>query len=136
MNELEDIKLRALLNEMKLESPESNFSINVMNKIFKENTVLEKIKSQRVLGTGFWIILVLFIVLLAITFIASNSGIQPESQINNLLPELNKGVSTGYQTIFEKIGTVPLGIAGILLASSVLLFIDRFINSNSRIFAS
>ncbi len=134
MNELEDIKLHALLHEMKLESPNSDFSGQVMKRIFEENYVLEKIKSQKILGKGFWIILILFIVLILTTFIVTNSGIQPDSQIGNLLPELNKEVSTGYQSLFQKIGSAPLGIAGILLASSVLLFIDRIISSNSRVF--
>lgn len=135
MSELEDIKLKAILNEMKLESPEVNFSVRVMNKIFEENTVLEKMKSQRILGKGFWIIMILFVVLFAAIIILNNSGVQPESQISNLLPQLNGDVSTGYQSIFEKIGAVPLSIVGILMASSVLLFLDKFINSNSKIFA-
>lgn len=135
MNELEDIKLKALLNEMKLESPKANFSVRVMTKIFEEDSVLGKIKSQRVLGKGFWIIMTLFVLLFAAIIIINSTGFQAESQLNNLLPELNSGVTTGYQSIFEKIGSVPLSIAGILLASSVLLFIERFISSNSRVFA-
>lgn len=135
MNELEDIKLKALLNEMKLESPKTNFSVRVMTKIFEEDSVLEKIKSQRVLGKGFWIIMVLFILLFAAIIIINSMGLQADSQIGNLLPELNSGVSNGYQSIFEKMGSVPLSIAGILMAASVLLFIERFISSNSRVFA-
>jgi len=135
MNELEDIKLKALLQKMELDKPKPNFSVRVMNKIFEENPALEKIKSERVLGKGFWIISILFVALLAVIFVLSNSGIQAESQINNLLPELNSGLSTGYQSFFEKIGMVPLSIAGILFATSILLFIDRFISSNSRVFS-
>lgn len=134
MSELEDIKLKALLSEMKLESPDSNFSVRVMNKIFEENLVLEKIKSEKVLGKGFWIILILFIALLTSIVIFSNSGIQAESQISNLLPEMNSDVTTGYQNIFDRIGAVPLSVVGILIASSTLLFIDKFITSNSRLF--
>lgn len=135
MNELEDIKLSALLNEMKLESPKTNFSVRVMNKIFEEENVLNKIKSERILGKGFWIIIILFVVLLALIFLMSNSGIQAESQIQNYLPELNSEVTKGYQSIFDKIGTVPLSVAGILVASSLLLFIEHFISSNSKIFS-
>jgi hypothetical protein len=135
MNELEDIKLKALLQQMKLDSPEPNFSVRVMNKIFEENSVLERIKSEKVLGRGFWIILILFVILLAAIFIIYNSGAQPESQLQTLLPEVNSGVTEGYKSIFNKMGTVPLSIAGILIASSVLLFIDRFISSNTKIFA-
>ncbi len=135
MNELEDIKLRALLNEMKLESPTSNFSVGVMNKIFEEDNLLEKVKSERVLGKGFWLILILFVILFAIIYYVSTSGMAVESQFANILPELHSNrVSTGYQSIFERMGTVPISIVGILLASSTLLFIDRIIIANSKIF--
>ena len=135
MNELEDIKLSALLNEMKLEAPGTDFSIRVMNKIFKENLVLEKIKSEKVLGKGFWIISILFILLFVVVFLVSNSGIPAESQISNLLPQPNNGIATGYQTFFDKIGAVPLSVVGILIASSTLLFIERIITLNSKIFS-
>ncbi|NOR75299.1 MAG: hypothetical protein GQ525_09080 [Draconibacterium sp.] len=135
MNELEDIKLRALLNEMNLESPTSNFSIGVMNKIFEENSLLEKVKSERILGKGFWLIFILFVILLAIIYYISTSGMTIDSQFSNILPGLNSSrVSTGYQSIFERIGTVPISIVGILLASSTLLFIDRIIVANSKVF--
>jgi len=135
MNELEDIKLKALLQQMKLDSPEPNFSVRVMNKIFEENSVLERIKSEKVLGKGFWIILILFIVLLTAIVIIYNTGVQPESQMQELLPSVNSGLTKSYQSIFNKLGTIPLSIAGILIASSVLVFIDKIISSNSEIFA-
>lgn len=135
MSELEDIKLRALLQNMELEKPKANFSVRVMNQIFEEENVLEKIKSEKILGKGFWIISILFIALLATVFFLNNTGLQPESQIQSLLPEGSGGVSESYQSFFSKMGSLPLSIAGILIASSVLLFIDRFISSNSKIFA-
>ena len=58
MNDIEDIKLKTLLQKMKLESPKANFSVRVMNKIFEEENVLNKIKSERILGKGFWIIII------------------------------------------------------------------------------
>ncbi len=135
MNELEDIKLKALLNEMKLESPTSNFSVGVMNKIFEKDNLLEKVKSERVLGKGFWLILILFVILFAIIYYVSMSGMAIESQFSNILPGLNSSkISTGYQTIFERMGAVPISIVGILLASSTLLFIDRIIIANSKVF--
>ena len=134
MSELEDIKLRALLQNMELEKPKANFSVRVMNQIFEEENVLEKIKSEKVLGKGFWIISILFIALLVTIFFLNNTGLQPESQLQGLLPEGSSGVSESYQSFFSKMGTLPLSIAGILIASSVLLFIDRFISSNSKIF--
>ena len=126
MNELEDIKLKALLEQLKPDSPEPNFSVRVMNKIFEQDSVLERIKSEKVLGKGFWIILILFVALSSAIFVMYNTGVQPESQIQELLPKVNSGVTESYQSLFSKLGTVPLSIAGILIASSVLVFIDKF----------
>lgn len=134
MSELEDIKLKALLQGITLESPESNFSVRVMNKIFAENNALERIKSERILGKGFWVIMLLFIVLLVVVSILSNGNAEATSSAQNLLPEMT-GVSNGYNSVLGKLGTLPLGIGGFLAAFSVLLFIDRFISSNSKIFA-
>jgi len=133
MSELEDIKLKAFLQNMELESPKANFSVQVMNKIFEEDNALEKIKSERILGKGFWLISILFIVLLGIMFVMYQTGIQADTE--SILPEVGQGVKDGYQSFFNKVDTLPLSIAGILIATSVLLFIDRFISSNSKIFA-
>jgi hypothetical protein len=135
MSELEDIKLKALLNEMKLESPSANFSVRVMNKIFEENNVFEQIKKEKVLGTGFWIIMILFIALLATIVFLSNSGAEMDGQITTLFSNFNNGASSDYQTFFEKLGGVPISVVGILIAVSTLLFIERFISANSKIFA-
>lgn len=135
MNELEDIKLQALLQSMKLESPKPNFSVRVMNKIFEESSVLERIKSEKVLGKGFWIIMALFVTLMVLVFVLQNNGIGADSQIQSLLPEASSKVSEGYNSFFSKMGSIPLGIGGILAAFSVLLFLDRFISSNSKVFA-
>ncbi|MCK5730000.1 MAG: hypothetical protein KAH68_02920 [Draconibacterium sp.] len=135
MNELEDIKLRALLNEIKLESPTSNFSVGVMNKIFEEDSLLEKVKSERILGKSFWLILILFVILFAVIYYVSTSGMTIDNQFSNILSGLNSNrVSMGYQSFFERIGTVPISIVGILLASSTLLFIDRIVIANSKVF--
>ncbi len=131
MNELEDIKLKALLQSMKLEKPDAGFSAMVMNSIFKESNALEQIKAQRILGKGFWIILALFLLLAVVVYAMSNAGIQPEGKLEQLVP----GMENGIQSFTSRIGTIPLSVAGILIASSVLLFIDRFISSNSKLFA-
>lgn len=136
MNELEDIKLRALLQSMQLDSPGEKFSARVMNRIFEEDSVFEKIKAERVLGRGFWTILVVFVVLLAAMFFMAGSGAQPQEETARLLPQVNETVSNSFNSFFGKIGSVPLSVAGILIASSILLFIDRIISSNSKIFAS
>ncbi|WP_320112029.1 hypothetical protein [Draconibacterium orientale] len=135
MNELEDIKLKAFLQNMELEKPGSGFTVQVMNKIFAEDSALEQIKSERIFGKGFWIISILFVVLLAAIFVVSNTGMQADSQIGQLLPEAGQGLSEGYESFFSKLGTLPLSIAGITIAVSVLIFIDKIISSNSKIFA-
>ncbi|WP_372648683.1 hypothetical protein [Draconibacterium sp.] len=135
MNELEDIKLKAFLQNMELEKPGSGFTVQVMNKIFAEDSALEQIKSEKILGKGFWIISILFLVLLAAIFVVSNTGMQADSQIGQLLPEAGQGLSEGYESFFSKLGTMPLSIAGITIGVSVLIFIDKIISSNSKIFA-
>lgn len=135
MNELEDIKLKAFLQNLELEKPGSGFTVQVMNKIFAENSALEQIKSERILGKGFWIISILFVGLLAAIFVVSNTGMQADSQIGQLLPEAGQGLSEGYESFFSKLGTLPLSIAGITIGVSVLIFIDKIISSNSKIFA-
>ncbi|AHW61456.1 hypothetical protein SAMN05444285_10675 [Draconibacterium orientale] len=135
MNELEDIKLKAFLQNLELEKPDSGFTVQVMNKIFAEDSALEQIKSERILGKGFWIISILFVVLLAAIFVVSNTGMQADSQIGQLLPEAGQGLTEGYESFFSKLGTLPLSIAGITIGVSVLIFIDKIISSNSKIFA-
>lgn len=134
MSELEDIKLKALLQEMKLESTKANFSVQVMSKIFEEESVLYRIKKERILGTGFWLILLLFIILFVAVVVVSGMGILPDSELPKLFPEMNSGATNGCQMISEKLGTVPLSIAGILGGVSILLFLDRFITSNTKVF--
>lgn len=134
MSELEDIKLQALLQGMKLESPNPNFSVGVMNKIFEENNALEKIKSEKVLGKGFWIISSLFVTLLILIFIFSNSGMSTDSQLLNLLPDSSSRASEGFHSILSRLGGIPLMVGAIFAAFSTLLFLDRFISSNSKVF--
>lgn len=135
MNELEDIKLRAILQEMELEKPTSNFSVRVMERILQEDSAMEKIKSERILGKGFWIIIILFVVLLVVVFLGSNFGLGAETQLPSLVSKFQNSVNSGVQTFFMKIGSAPLSIAGILIATSILIFIDRFIDSNIKVFS-
>lgn len=134
MNELEDIKLKALLQEMKLESPNEKFSTQVMNRIFEESNALESIKSQHVLGRGFWIFTILFLILILATFIIANTGAQTSDLTQQLLPSFNGELSNTYSNFFSRMGGLPLSIGGILVGASILLFIDRIITSNQKLF--
>lgn len=132
----EDKELKSLLKGIKLDSPEPNFTVRVMNRIFQEESLIEKIKNERVLGKGFWIILALFIALFAAMVLVSGSGAATGGDVPKLVSEINSsGVAAEYQTFFQKLGTVPISIAGILLASSLLLFADKFLNSKMNIFS-
>ena len=133
MNELDDIKLKVLLQKLELEKPGNDFTLSVMNRVVAEDNVLEQIKAQKVLGKGFWIIMILFLILLAVMFFTSQSGTAAGAS-DTILPKLNSEMSQGVQSVMGKLGMVPISIAGILIASSLLLFIDRFITSNTKLF--
>ena len=135
MNELEDIKLKAFLQNMELEKPAPGFTVQVMNTIFAEDSALEQIKREKILGKGFWIISILFVVLLVAIFVVNNTGMQADSQMRQLLPEAGEGLTESYRSFFSKLGTMPLSIAGITIGVSALIFIDKIISSNSKIFA-
>lgn len=132
--EIEDKKLKELLRYAKLESPGRNFSARVMDRVFEEKAALEQVKSDPVLGRGFWIILALFAGLIATVAILSGSGASAEGSLNLLQNVNTEAVKTGYQSVFEKLGAVPLSIAGILLASSLLLFFEKFVSKKSSVF--
>jgi hypothetical protein len=123
-----DNELKSLIKGVKLDSPGNDFTLNVMSRVLEEKTALEQVKDERILGKGFWIILLLFVLLIVAMFVFSGNGIQEEGQVSKMLSNVGDGsFSSGYQSVFSKLGTLPLSIGGILLASSVLLFIDRFL---------
>jgi len=123
-----DNELKSLIKEIKLDSPGKDFTLNVMNRVLEEKAATEQVKDERIFGKGFWIILLLFVILIAAMFVFSGNGIQEEGQLSKIFSNVGDGsLSTGYQSVFSKLGALPLSIGGILLASSVLLFIDRFL---------
>lgn len=123
-----DNEMRSLIKGVKLESPGSDFTLNVMNRVYEEKLVVEKVKDEKLLGKGFWIILFLFVALIAAMFISSSSGVQTDGQLSKLLDGSgNSALSQGYQSFFSNLGTMPLSIGGILLATSVLVFLDKFL---------
>jgi hypothetical protein len=132
----EDKKLEALIKNMKPDSPGNDFAGKVMNRIFEMESLLEKVKNERIFGKGFWIITSLFVVIIGVLVATSVTGLSTgsESEIAKLLPDLNTDpIANGYQTAFQKISGLPLSIAGILLASSMLVLIDRVLFSRNKI---
>jgi len=123
-----DNELKSLIREIKLESPGNDFTAKVMSRVLDEKVAIEQVKDERILGKGFWIILLLFVLLITAMFVFSGNGIQEEGQLSKMLSNVSDGnLSNGYQSVFSKLGTLPLSIGGILLASTVLLVIDRFL---------
>jgi hypothetical protein len=123
-----DTELKSLIKGIKLDSPGNEFTSNVMNRVFEEKAAMEKVKDERVLGKGFWIILFLFVILIAAMFIFSSSGIQDNGELTKLMDSAkDSAFSQGYKSVFSNLGTLPLSIGGILLGSSILVFIDRFL---------
>ncbi len=128
-----DMELRKLLKEVQLDTPSKDFTIKVMNRVWEEKSIqsrVEVIKNERILGKGFWIILILFIALFAAVVFTSGNGGQEAGQLSKLMQGLqNEEVSEGYKSFFSNLGSLPLSISGILLASTLLVFIDRILAS-------
>lgn len=123
-----DTELKNLIKGIKLDSPGSDFTSKIMNRVYEEKPVVETVKDEKLLGKGFWIILFLFVALIAAMFITSSSGMQTEGQLSKLFDGVGEvAFSQGYQSLFSNLGSLPLSIGGILLATSALLFIDRFL---------
>jgi hypothetical protein len=128
----EDLELKQLLKNVKTESPGSDFSARVMKQIFAEQTALERVRKEPVLGKGFWVILSLFAVLIAA--VALSSGAPASNITPALLSEINTdAVMTGYRSFFEKLGGLPVSIAGIFLATSLLVFLEKILGSRNQV---
>ena len=129
----EDKELKSLLKSVKLESPNSDFSVKVMNRIFAEESLFEKIRKERILGKGFWIIMVLFITLFAAIFVFNTNEVITSGGFSEYIPGLDTNtVTQDYQNFFQKLDSLPVSIAGIFLASSILIFLERILNSKIK----
>lgn len=125
-----DMQLRELLKNFKPEKPGSDFTSNVMNRVFAEEAILRKIRSEKVFGKGFWILLGLFIVVISAMFIVSYTGLLPEGQLSAIFRGMeSSGLGEGYNSFFAKAESLPLSLAGIFVALSILLFADKFLIS-------
>jgi hypothetical protein len=123
-----DNELKSIIKGIQLDSPGMDFTSKVMNRVLEEKTAMEKVTNEKLLGKGFWIILILFVLLIAAMFIFSSGGVAEEGQLTKLIDSANGGtLSKGYQSVFSNLGTLPLSIGGILLAGTVLLFVDRYL---------
>ncbi len=124
-----DNELKKLIQEIKLDKPGNDFTTSVMNRVFEEKAALEKVKGDSVFGKGFWIILILFILLLTAVVVFSIEGIEISTELPKLFGNAPAGqLQQGYQSFFTNLGGLPLSIGGILFATSLLLFFDKFLH--------
>lgn len=126
----EDKELRQLIKGIRLDKPAPDFSTSVMNRIFQERSLVEQVKSEPLLSKGFWIIVALFgILLFAIILLSGNI---PSVESESLLPELSSGeFMSDYRTFFKNLGSLPSSIAGITFGLSILVFLERYLNSKN-----
>jgi len=125
----EDKILRSTFKTVELDKPGHNFTSNVMNKVHDIAATKLETKSLKIFGAKFWIIIFLFVALAAVLVILSLTGMQPESAINELLPSIDNGqVNEGYRSVLNEINRVPVSVAAILIASSTLIFFERFLS--------
>jgi len=109
------------------ESPTNDFSDRVMNRIFEEQRSLEQVKRYPVLGRSFWVFLSLFAVLIALVVIYSvTSGSDPERFLSLNFDLSN--IFTGYLSLLTQTGTMPLSMASILIATSLLILLENFLD--------
>lgn len=132
-----DNELKSLIKGIKLDSPGNDFTSKVMSRVYEEKVAMEKVTNEKILGKGFWIILLLFVILIAAMFVFSSTNAQTEGELSKLLSGANDGaLSQGYQSFFNNLGSLPLSIGGILMASTILLLVDRFLPQISANFAA
>lgn len=129
---MENNEFKSYIKKIRLDTPGVDFTTHVMNRIFREESVMEKIKRQPVLGKGFWIIITLFVLLMVTTVIISTMNVMPLTESSGIFGEFqHTGITDRYHSFFSDFGKLPVSIAGILAALSFLIFIDR-ITEHSR----
>lgn len=123
-----DNELKSLIKGLKLDSPGNDFTSKVMSRVYEEKVAMGKVTNEKILGKGFWIILLLFVILIAAMFVFSSSGTQAEGELSKLLSGASEGaLSQRYLSFFSNLGSLPLSVGGIMLASTILLLVDRFL---------
>lgn len=124
-----DNELKMFLKNVKLESPGKDFSSQVMNRIFQEESIVEKVKAEPILGRGFWIILALFVILMAV-MVYMSAGSTAAGSASGILPDVDSTrFMAGYRSLFEKLDVLPASIAGIFIGASLLVFLEKFLES-------
>jgi hypothetical protein len=126
----EDKELRLLLKSIKLDKPAPEFTNHVMTRVFQGEMLIEQVKAEPILGKGFWIILALFGILMAAMVFVSTGNVSAESTF--LLPDISsREFMSDYRLFFNNLKNLPASIAGISMAFSLLIFVERFLSAKS-----
>lgn len=124
----EDKDLRQMLKYAKLDKPSAEFTNQVMTRVFQERALIEQVKAEPVLGKGFWIIMALFGVLMAAMVLVSTGNFTTEPA--SILPDISShGLMSDYRLFFSNLANLPSSIAGISIAFSLLIFLERFLSA-------
>jgi len=129
----EDTELRQLIKGFRLQSPGDNFSSKVMDHIHEEKRESERVKAEKIIGPWFWIVLASFAGLCAAVFFVSESDYDTSLISGFLQGTGEKSLSTYYTLFVSFLDTVPTSVAGIMLALSLLVLLDKFFLSRLRL---
>jgi NADH:ubiquinone oxidoreductase subunit 6 (subunit J) len=130
----EDNELRRLIKSMKPESLGADFSSKVMMRVHEKQEEMDRIRSERIFGKWFWIILAAFISLFMIVIFVPETTSYP-SAFPGIIPEFDREtISALYSSLFKTFDVIPTSVAGILLASSLLLILEGLLSSRVRVY--
>ena len=118
-----DIKLKQFLKSYTPESPGPEFSGRVMKSIYEEQSYLEQVRKYPVLRRSFWVFLLLFTAL--IVFAVISGSYTDQSAVMNIRTDK---ILTVYRSFISQIGTLPLSMASILTATSLLVFLGNMLD--------
>lgn len=127
----DDTKLKGLMKDIRLEKPGPNFTTNVMNRVFELKTATVQSIRVHILDWKFWVLASLFVFFAIGMIFYSQSGAQPGT---TLLPDVaSTKAGEKYHSALQIFGQVPLSVAAILIASSLLVFLDRFLTRKKNL---
>jgi hypothetical protein len=133
-----EMELRRLIKEIKLEKPGAGFSTSVMDAVLAEAARKTAYRTEPILGKKFWVFVGMFVVL-AIVLILFGKG---ESSTSNEIasgiiekfpaPDLGN-IKSGYSRFWDMVSGLPITIGAIMLATSALILADKFFISKHNL---
>jgi hypothetical protein len=132
-----DKELKKLMKEIRLEKPGAGFSSSVMDAVLAETAINKVYRHETVLGAKFWIFTGLFIALAIIMALMGNSQSATDGSIFSGLierfpaPELG-AAKDGISRISNIFSGLPVTLASIMIASSILILADNFFSTRHK----